>query len=47
MNHDLSQSDREWLKKSCAESGVPERVTDPETVLKAAEVLRPVRGSST
>lgn len=35
----LSRADREWLAKSCADSGVPEKVTDPVVITKAADVL--------
>lgn len=29
-----------WLEKSCEESGVPVRVTDPETIHKIARLMR-------
>lgn len=41
MSRPLSEEDCEWLRRSCEASGVPEKITDPEVVLRAAEVLRP------
>lgn len=40
MSARLSEEDREYLRRSCEASGVPERVEDPETVLRAADLLR-------
>jgi len=35
----LSDEDARWLKSSCAAAGVPERVTDPDAVARAAALL--------
>jgi hypothetical protein len=35
----LSPADREWLEKSCVDSGVPVKVTDPIVITRAASVL--------
>lgn len=36
----LSDADREYLRRSCEESGVPVKITDPAVVLRAADTLR-------
>lgn len=37
----LSPEDREYLRKSCEESGVPVKITDPTVVQLAADILNP------
>lgn len=34
-----------WLEASCAEQGVPVKVTDPQTLAKVAALLRPAGGA--
>ena len=43
MSTRLSTQDREYLRRSCAASGVPVRVTDPVLITRAAELLRGAR----
>lgn len=42
MSDRLSAEDIEYLRRSCEESGVPEKVTDPIVIADAADILRPV-----
>jgi hypothetical protein len=37
----LTNAERRWLRESCEKSGVPERITDPVELARAAELLRP------
>lgn len=39
MTGRLSAADREYLRRSCATSGVPEKVTDPATVARTAALV--------
>ena len=35
-----------WLEASCAEQGVPVKVTDPQTLAKVAALLAPAGGAA-
>jgi hypothetical protein len=41
-----SGKDREWLARSCERSGVPEKISDPVALARAADLLRPASATS-
>ena len=40
---DWSERVQEWVERTCAEQGVPVKVTDPRVVREVAEILRSAR----
>ena len=38
-NDEFSQRAKAWIEKSCAEQGVPAKITDPLVLAKVADIL--------
>ena len=36
---DLAARARAWVERTCAEQGVPVKISDPQTIAKVAELL--------
>lgn len=43
MSARLSDEDVRWLAESCRKSGVPEQISDPDVIARAARVLGEAR----